>query len=167
MQQESAAYYGRFRTLYASFWFMWSGILALAFLLVMNNLLLEAYHLWVFSGVVIAEVVYFIGFTAFTVNSVSFGLDQMPDGSGEQITAFIHWYVWSMLTGFVTASLLNTIQDCTHLPDIGIFQPFIPAVLLTLVLSTGNQANKWPQTENNHTTSNNGCCWYTLCYNLQ
>ncbi len=83
----ASAYYGRYRTLYASIWFMWSGTLAIAFLLVINGLLLEAHQTWLYSGVVIAEVVYFIGFTAFAVNSVPFGLDQMPDASGEQITA--------------------------------------------------------------------------------
>ncbi len=145
----ASAYYGRYRTLYASFWFMWSGIFGIAFLLVTNNLLLETYQPWVFSGVVIAEVVYFIGFTAFTVNSVPFGLDQMPDGSGEQITAFIHWYVWSVLVGFVTASLLSTIQDCTHLPDIGIFQPFFSAVLLTLVLCSTFLLHGWLTIEPN------------------
>ncbi len=63
----ASAYYGRYRTVYASFWFMWSGSIAIVFLLVINGLLLEAHQSWIYSGVVIAEVVYFIGFTAFAV----------------------------------------------------------------------------------------------------
>ncbi len=59
----------------------------------MDVVLLKAHqsNLGIYSGVVIAKVAYFIGFTTFAVNSVPFGLDQMPDPSGEQITAFIHW----------------------------------------------------------------------------
>ncbi len=37
-------HYGRYRTLYSSFWFMWSGTLATAFLLVMDGVLLEAHQ---------------------------------------------------------------------------------------------------------------------------
>ncbi len=75
-----------------SFWFMCSGTLATAFLLVMDGVLLEAHqsNLGIFrsgdcQGGILHRIYYFCS------QLCPFGLDKMPDPSGEQITAFIHW----------------------------------------------------------------------------
>ena len=44
---------------------------------------------------VLVYVVNVIGLAGFHANIIPFGLDQMEDGSGEQYSAFIHWYYWT------------------------------------------------------------------------
>ncbi len=143
----ASAYFGRYKTLYASLWLMWSGLMAITVILVLHSVLpdSEAQQTVAFSGVVIAEVVYFIGFTGFSVNSVPFGLDQMPDASGEQICAFIHWYVWSMLAGIETAAVVFTTHNCLDVSSttIHLLQSLVAAVLLSVTLCSIFLLRRW------------------------
>ncbi len=65
-------------------------------------------------GIVTAQVVTYLGFVLLIVNSVPFGLDQMPDASAKQIAAFVHWYGWSVVAGAVTDELMNMVLLCMH-----------------------------------------------------
>ncbi len=143
----ASSYFGRYKTLYASLWIMWIGSIAIAAILVLHSVLpdSDAQQIVAFSGVVIAEVVYFIGFTGFSVNSVPFGLDQMPDASGDQICAFIHWHVWSMLAGLATAAVAPTINNCLDISSTTVhhYQSLVSAVLLTVLLCSIFLLRRW------------------------
>lgn len=134
----SSAYYGRFKLVYASFWFMWIGIISMLILLIALGLLPDTHSNWQYFGLVLGEVLYFIGLTLFAVISIPFGLDQMPDASGEQISAFIHWYVWCMLAGLATGSILpGALFDCLHYssqPHGHIIELFVSTIFVTIAL---------------------------------
>ncbi len=147
----ASSYFGRYKTLYASLWIMWSGSIAIAIILVLHSVLpdSDAQQTVAFSGVVIAEAVYFIGFTGFSVNSVPFGLDQMPDASGDQICAFINWHVWTLLVGLAIAAVEPTISNCLDISGISsvylvhLFQSLVSAVLLTVTLCSAFLLRRW------------------------
>ncbi len=143
----ASAYFGRYKTLYASLWLMWSGLMAITVILVLHSVLPDSESLQTvaFSGVVIAEVVYFIGFTGFSVNSLPFGLDQMPDASGDQICAFIHWYVWSIFAGITTAAVVSTIKHCLDISisTVHLLQSLVAAVLLSVTLCSIFLLRRW------------------------
>ncbi len=113
----ASTYFGRYKTLYTGLWLMWarSVVTVLVFILLR---LFPSYNettIW-FSIDVIADIGYCVGFTLFLVTAVPFGLDQMPDASGDQIKAFIHWYSWSFIAGLFAVPLLqDTIIFCMGL----------------------------------------------------
>ena len=52
-----------------------------------------------YISVVVAYACVTIGSARFIVNAFPFGTDQMLGASSEEISAFIHWFVWAMYTG--------------------------------------------------------------------
>lgn len=90
-------HYGRYRVLLASLWLMLSG-----YALIVVPFLIKYF----FDPTAMKYVIYLgffpaafltinTGLAAFQANIIPFGLDQMPDGSTEEICAFIHWYYGS------------------------------------------------------------------------
>lgn len=57
----------------------------------------------------VAYLVIYAGLAGFKAIVIQFGIDQMLDASGNQMSAFIHWYYWSTYAGSATASV---ILDC-------------------------------------------------------
>ncbi|KAL5475847.1 hypothetical protein EMCRGX_G025717 [Ephydatia muelleri] len=47
-----------------------------------------------------------VGLAGFRTIAIQFGMDQMVDASGSQMSAFIHWYYWSTYAGSATASVI-------------------------------------------------------------
>ncbi len=104
--------------MHVELWLMWIGVLANVFILTLQGLLLDGSPNRVISvSLFLVTIVSILGIVAFTVNSIPFGLDQMPEASAEQITAFIHWFVWSMFAGIATGELLGLLKTCTELND--------------------------------------------------
>ena len=46
----------------------------------------------------------------FEANAIQFGTDQMPEASSSQLSAFVHWYFWSLFIGQGFLILLNLIS---------------------------------------------------------
>ncbi len=86
-------YCGRYKAVHAGVWMMWTASAVDVLLFTLQWFLPESQQILSYSGFLIAAVVSFVGLALFLVNSVPFGLDQMPDASGGQISAFIHLYV--------------------------------------------------------------------------
>ena len=98
-------HFGRFKVILASLWLMLSGyaIILLAFFV---KLLYdpEAMTYVVFLGVFPAAfLVINTGLATFQANVIPFGLDQMPDASTSELSAFVHWYYGSrnLLAGLI------------------------------------------------------------------
>lgn len=83
--------FGRYRALHAGLWLMWVGKVITVPLLILEWFYPKSEQILSFSGYLVAAAGFFMGFTLYIVNAVPFGLDQMPDASGEQITAFVYW----------------------------------------------------------------------------
>ncbi len=128
----ASTYCGRYKTLYTGLWLMWAGSIVIVLVCMLLWLFPPKTTLW-FSINTIAATGYIVGLALFSVTAIPFGLDQMPDASGDQIKAFIHWYSWSCIAGFCAIPLLQqTIGYC-----LGAFHAFnVEFTLLCSLLNT-------------------------------
>ena len=92
---------GRYKVMRVSIWCMWLGqcLLSLTFLLYLllpkasaSNYMKYAVHVFTFP---LAFVTINVGLAGFQANAMQFGVDQMVDLSGDEVSSFIHWYYWS------------------------------------------------------------------------
>ena len=56
------------------------------------------------SALFIAGLILSLGM--FQATAIQFGMDQMVEASSDQISAFVHWYYWSMSFGIGTQTLV-------------------------------------------------------------
>ena len=98
------------------------------------------------------SLVLVLGFSvgAFQSTIIQFGVDQLNDASTTEITSFVAWYAWTLISSNVTASFINmlTCIDSKY----SLMGPLLVTVCLTLVVSTnylfGNHLIKEPVTQN-------------------
>ena len=90
-----------------------------------------------------------MGFSAFLVNAIPFGTDQMPDASTEELSVFVYWFVWSSAFGDVIAIIASLIPACTHLHVIeaNVLQSLIPVALSSLSFCCDFLFKGWLTTE--------------------
>ena len=75
-----------------------------------------------------------LGIGVFQSNAVQFGLDQLLDASSEELSLFLHWFVWTQYIGDLFPRGITTISYCQSLH----FNKIISfSALLYLILSTG------------------------------
>ncbi len=131
----ASIYFGRYKVMRASLWLMWTGKTAIIAVLILQRFFPMTEQILYYLGILIAEVARFAGLALILVNSVPFGLDQMPDASGERISAFIHWYVWAVLAGVSTNILTDSILIITKVDD-DIFLSLLSTASLSIALCT-------------------------------
>ncbi len=135
----SGVHFGTYKVMRIGLWLMWIGSIGTVAMLTLQGLLLEHNYTTVvsvshFFSIIIAVV----GIFVFAVNSIPFGLDQMPESSTEQITAFIHWFVWSVFAGLTTGELGSLLYSCTQMDyhNTNMICAFISAVISSIALCT-------------------------------
>ena len=52
----------------------------------------------------ICYAIIWTGFTGIRVNLIPFGVDQLPDASGGELSSYFHWYYWCINAGYLVAS---------------------------------------------------------------
>ncbi len=133
-------YFGRYRVIYAGLWLMWVGtvlgtlVLAVQYTICNYDSVRQA----VLAVDILAAILVTTGFASFVVNSVQFGMDQMPDASGEQISAFIHWYMWMVFAAYAVVEVTSLLQHCAQITlkcaQLQTYQMLVPSALLSLAL---------------------------------
>ena len=138
-------YFGRYKVMHAGLWIMWIGSNVYVLMHIVQFEVSESEHVLNNSVRVLAKVAITIGYTAFFVNVVPFGMDQMLEASAEEISAFIHWFIFAFYAGRGIAELGNLFYSCSHLQTITahMFQSLIPVVLLSLVLCCDFLLRSW------------------------
>ncbi len=141
----ASIYYGRYNTVRAGLWLMWVGNAITVPMFIIQWIFPDIHQTLSYSGFLIAAGIFCFGFTLYMVNSVPFGLDQMPFASGEEISAFIRWYVWSLFTGVCTGMFGILAFKLTSLskPDRIIILSFVPLVLISVTLCSSFLLNGW------------------------
>ena len=120
---------GRYRVLHASLWSMWIGITVLV--------LVDSY---VSDGMArkvlkpLCGVPICCGFSGFMANAIQFAIDQMPEASSNEVSAFNHWFVWMIYCGRALSNTLIQLSSCSELLVGRIGNTFI--LLFTLGLLT-------------------------------
>ena len=129
-------YFGRYKVMRAGLWLMWVGSIAGVLAQIIKLEVPDTESILCYSVMVLAAIVFTLGFSAFSVNAMPFGTDQMPDASTEELSAFVYWFVWSSAFGDVIAIIASLIPACTHLHVIeaNVLQSLIPVALSSLAL---------------------------------
>ena len=104
-------YFGRYKVMRVSILVMWFGSVGGTLLLLIH--LLSPHDVLKYSSFIVAYTCVAIGSTGLIVNAVPFGTDQMLGASSEEISAFIHWFVWAMYTGRASDYFLVNSLQCT------------------------------------------------------
>ena len=107
-------YFGRYKVMKVSIWVMWWGSVCGTLLLVIYSL--SSLDSLKYISVVVAYASVTIGSTGLIVNAIPFGTDQMLGASSEEISAFIHWFVWAMYAGLASGYMVNFLP-CTGMGD--------------------------------------------------
>ncbi len=151
-------YLGRYRVMRLGLWLMWIGVVVgvLTMAVQYNVCESDARHPVLGVGITVTVIMVTAGFACVMVNSVQFGMDQMPDASGEQISAFIHWYVWAVFAGYGVAQTTSLLNLCTHISlkcaKLQTYQTIVPCALLSLALCSNFLFKDWltiePQSQN-------------------
>ena len=108
-------YFGRYKVMKVSIWVMWLGSVGGTLLLMI--LLLSPHNILKYVSVVVAYIGTAIGSSGMMVNAIPFGTDQMLGASSEEISAFIHWFVWAMYTGIGSGYFVVNGLHCTGMGD--------------------------------------------------
>ena len=107
--------FGRYRVMQVSLWVIWCVVVAHSCLFIAHNHDKKSQSLSTVDSVTsfITLIVYMCGLVGFLINSVQFGIDQMPDASSPELSAFIHWYVFAMSAGIWFAeAVLGFLKSC-------------------------------------------------------
>ena len=104
-------YFGRYKVMRVSILVMWLGSVG-------GTLLLLIYFICPhdalkYVSLIVAYTCVAIGSPGLIVNAVPFGTDQMLGASSEEISAFIHWFVWAMYTGRASNYFMVNSLQCT------------------------------------------------------
>ena len=133
---------GRFKMLLTSLWLTWIaslatsvGIAVLYYIHLNNKLTGGVEILFVVVGLVIGLVLY-VGLAGFEANVVQFGTDQLLEAPGEELSFFIHWYVWADYVGHIVSELSFTFYSCspTVVMDVATFVTFLVTLGLMCIL---------------------------------
>ena len=125
-------YFGRYKVMKVSIWVMWLGSVGGTLLLVIYTFL-SSHDVLKYISIVVAYIGTAIGLPGFIVNAVPFGTDQMLGASSEEITAFIHWFVWAMYTGIASGYFVVNSLHCTGMGD---DQTILVSMLLAVAVSS-------------------------------
>ena len=133
-------YFGRYKVVRISLWLMWiSSVLGVASLIVRYQVP-ESDTVLRYSGLLLVYIFNNIGFASFLANVVAFGTDQMVESPGEDISAFIGWFVWAWYPSMCFAIYLvrQIIPTCANLdPEstaTALVQSLVPVTALSLAL---------------------------------
>ena len=86
--------------------------------------------------IVQAFVMLVLGLSGFQSNAVQFGLDQLLDASSEELSLFLHWFVWTEYVGVFLAHLHTVWYSCTSQKINNYPSLVVPIVMLLCLLFT-------------------------------
>ena len=127
--------FGRYRVMQLSLWIIWCAVVAHSCLYIAHNYDKRTHSLSTVDSVTsfLTLALYMCGLVGFLINSVQFGIDQMPDASSRELSAFIHWYVFAMSAGIWFAeAVVDFLKFCSPAHDEDQLSPAEMAVLAIL-----------------------------------
>ena len=135
-------YVGRFKTLFTSLWLIWIASLvtsagaAIFYLIKGDTKLVEGIKIPLIVFGSIFGLVMAVGLAGFKANVVQFGTDQLLEAPGEELSFFIHWYVWADYVGNGLSEISFTFYSCspTAVMDMISFLPFLITLGLMCIL---------------------------------
>lgn len=151
-------WYGRFKIIIFSVVKITLGAVVMSIAAILNlknsgaapeNLWLVVYYFCVGMSVILL----LLGFSGFQSNAVQFGLDQFLEAPTEDLSVFLHWYVWTSNLGEMIARLLGSFMVCNkELRRLVRIVPLLYAVPSCAMLFLSCYKHQWfhcePRTQN-------------------
>ena len=97
----------------ASLGLMWVGTVMSALLLSVSQILTNTQSVLSYIAYSLAYVLVLVGCSGITVIALPFGTDQMLESPSEEISAYVHWFVWTWFAGEGLSSLVGLLS-CTN-----------------------------------------------------
>ena len=136
---------GRYRVLTVSLVLFWFGIVLTCVSIKLTAIPYKSPAFYAFWFVVIF-LLFVVGFSGFQSNVVQFGLDQLQEASSEELSIFLHWFVWTDALGRLCIKTLVTYGVCSYprtYPVI-VYGPELTLIILTaLMCLTYNKRQAW------------------------
>ena len=102
---------GRYRTIYYSIWFMWSGVGVFGLSYVMRSIQpCDEGSIFIFGKYVfpiLGLVVISIGAAGYFPNILAFIMEQLMESSNTLVRSYIYWFVWALFVGFFCSNLIT------------------------------------------------------------
>ena len=140
--------FGRYGVMCCSIWIMWISSVLLTVVHVVFSFIECSLMLKILT--ILLAVILAFGLGGFQAIVIQFGVDQLNDASTTEITSFVAWYTWTLISSNVISSFINIIT-CIDL-KYKLMGPLVIAMCLTIVVSTNylfsNQLIKEPVTQN-------------------
>ncbi len=135
-------YFGRYKVIHISLWLMWAGVVLLAVSLCNRTAVGESYTPVEYIILPIALLVIECGIAGFGAIVVPFGTDQLQESSGDELSAYIHWYVF---TGEVSIVFAYFPYSCIidSLDNAALARLVVKAAFLTLALCLNFFLKDW------------------------
>ncbi len=144
------ARYGRYKVLRCGLWLTWIGTLSITVVVLLAYKFddCELCQNIFYTGGLVGVVLLSFGLSAYMVNAVQFGIDQMPEASSDELSAFIHWFVWVMFAAELTGRLAHLIGYCVPIARhnsyiAGVIQLMVPMAMLSLALCCEFLLHEW------------------------
>ena len=140
--------FGRYRVMYCSIWTKWISSVLLTTVYVVFSFIECSLTLKILT--ILLAIILAFGIGGFQAIIIQFGVDQLNDASTTEITSFVAWYTWTLISSNVISSFVNIIT-CIN-SKYNLMGPLVIAMCLTVVVSTNylfsNQLIKEPVTQN-------------------
>lgn len=135
---------GRRKVMKASLGLMWVGTVLSALLLSVNQILTNPQSVLSCIAYLLVYVLVLFGYSGITVIALPFGTDQMLEAPSEEISAYVHWFVWTWFAGEGLSSLVGFLS-CTSLkPDVeNLLYIFSAALFSTIALCLDVLCQHW------------------------
>ena len=82
----------------------------------------------------LCSVILSLGFAGFQSNAIQFGLEQLQDSSSQELSIFLHWYVWTSSMGEMIAKILGSLLTCNPYNKYLEYLTYFMAVLILILL---------------------------------
>ncbi len=126
-------YFGRYKVIHASLLLMWAGTVTITACLCIQfgtGMQLTPFQYSIFPLALLAIQ---FGIAGFKANAIPFGTDQLMEGSGNELSAYIHWFVFTIFVSIRAPSVPFScfVEDSESAL---IFQLLVQAACLSLAL---------------------------------
>ena len=135
-------YVGRHRALRVSMWLVWAGAVGTVLTSTLHITQINVPIQVIKMADVLFGIPMCLGFAGFIANGIPFGMDQMPEASGQEVSAFINWYVWASMVGRTLSDLPLVAIGCYHDldqedQDIQVYITIFVLIILTIAICCG------------------------------
>ena len=137
-------YFGRYQVIKVSLWLLWAGAMLFSFAICLQMFLSPSDVVSVVIVIIflVALLAMVTGVAGFLANSLPFGIDQLSTATGEELSAFITWFVFNLCIRTSISNFLLYGSCFNNTTKNALLWAVTEAVLLSIALVLDSILNK-------------------------